>query len=254
MPGKRKKKNIVLRLWAIAFWLIVWQIAAAWLKQEILLPSPVSTFVRLFELVQELSFWQAILFSFVRIIGGFLLACICGVLFAMLSARFSLFEQLISPLITTIKAVPVASFIILTLIWISSKNLSVFIAFLIVLPVIYTSTLEGILHTDHKLLEMAHIFKIPFSRRLRFIYTPEVLPFFRAACSVSLGLCWKAGTAAEVIGIPSGSIGEKLYQAKIFFDTSDLFAWTFVIIFVSIAFEKLFLKLLDYLIGRLERD
>ena len=74
---------------------------------------------------------------------------------------------------------------------------------------------------------------MPFARRLRGIYLPAVLPHFRSAASLGLGLCWKSGVAAEVIGIPGGSIGEKLYKAKVYLATPDLFAWTVAIVLLS---------------------
>lgn len=251
-PGNRVPQKKKTRLWAVAFWLLVWQAASIAIGQEILLVSPVSVVLRLFTLMQEATFWRSILFSFRRIILGFLLAVCSGVLLAALAARFIRVRELLAPLMLTIKATPVASFIILVLIWIPSRNLSVFISFLMVLPILYDNMLTGILSVDGKLLEMAQVFRVPFGRRLRYIYSWQVLPFFQAGCSVSLGLCWKSGIAAEVIGIPKGSIGEHLYQAKIYLDTPDLFAWTLVIILISLLFEQLFLWLLRRLVARLE--
>lgn len=242
-----------LRLWAALFWLTVWQFASQALGQEILLVSPISVLVRLTSLVRTLPFWEAIGFSLSRISIGFLSAAFMGVLLASLSARFHLVKELLSPFILTIKAIPVASFIILALIWIPSKNLSVFISFLMVFPVIYTNVLDGILSTSQELLEMAQVFALPPGRTIRYIYVSQVLPFFQSACTIGLGLCWKSGIAAEVIGIPDGSIGESLYNAKIFLNTPDLFAWTLVIVIVSLTFEKFFLKLLDMGVKRLER-
>lgn len=92
-----------------------------------------------------------------------------------------------------------------------------------------------------------------FSVRIRYIYVSQVLLFFRTGCSIGLGLCWKAGVAAEVIGIPDGSIGEKLYNAKVYLNTPDLFAWTVVIVLISLLFEKLFLAMVDGAVIRLER-
>ena len=158
-----------------------------------------------------------------------------------------------APFMLTVKAVPVASFVILILMWVSSKNLSIIISFLIVLPVIYTNIKDGISSCDKQLLEMAQVFRISPMRKIRYIYISQIMPFFRAACSISLGLCWKSGVAAEVIGIPKNSIGENLYNAKIYLDTPDLFAWTVVIILISLIFEKLFIYLLDKGIKRLER-
>ena len=126
----------------------------------------------------------------------------------------------------------------------SSKNLAVLISFLIVLPVLYTNLLSGIRAADPQLLEMARVFRVPALRGIRYVYLPQVLPYFRSACGSALGLCWKSGIAAEVIGMPDGSIGEQLQQAKIYLNTPDLFAWTLVIVLVSLIFEKVFLALL----------
>lgn len=246
------KRRGTIKVWSVLLWLGIWQLFAMALGQDILLVSPLAVIGRLFELVQTGSFWHSIGYSFSRIAGGFLLATILGVLFAVFSYRYRWAEELLAPPIQTIKATPVASFVILALVWISPKNLSVFISFLMVLPIMYTNVLMGIRSTDVKLLEMATVFQVPAYRRIRYIYLSQVLPFFRSACSVALGLSWKAGIASEVIGLPQGSIGEMLYQAKIYLDTPDMFAWTLVIIIISVWFEKAFLALLDRAVLKLE--
>lgn len=222
-------------------------------RQEILLVSPVVVFRRLTELVRETEFWQSIGFSLVRILGGFLIAMAAGILAAGLSARFRRIRELLAPAVLTIKAVPVASFVILVLIWVPSRNLSIVISFLMVFPILYTNVLDGILSTDSKLLEMVQVFDVPKAVQIRYVYVSQVLPFFRSGCSVALGLCWKAGVAAEVIGIPDGSIGENLYNAKVYLNTPDLFAWTVVIVLISLVFEKLFLAAVDRIVSHLER-
>jgi len=143
------------------------------------------------------------------------------------------------------QAMPVASFIILALIWIKSKNLSVLTSFMMVMPIIYANIYQGLDSADVKLLEMAKVFRIGRWRKIKAIYLPAILPHFAAAISVGVGLCWKAGIAAEVIGIPSGSIGQKLYEAKLYLMTKELFAWTAVIIIISIVFEKLVMLLVN---------
>ena len=143
------------------------------------------------------------------------------------------------------KAVPVASFVILILIWVSSKNLSVVISFLMVFPILYTNTRNGLRELDTALLEMTDVFQVPRPVRLRWVILPQLYPYIRTGCSLSLGLCWKAGTAAEVIGIPNRSIGEHLYQAKIYLDTPGLFAWTAAIVYASFCLEKAVLKGMD---------
>lgn len=259
-PSKDPRSKRGLRPWAIAFWLAVWELTSLYIGQEILLVSPVSVLRRLAELATgagdpkaALDFWASITSSFIRIIGGFLLASLSGTLLAALSGAFRPIRDLFAPAMSTIKAIPVASFIILVLIWVPSRNLAIVISFLMVLPVVYTNVLNGIASTDRKLLEMAQVFRVPLSRRIRYIYLSQVLPFLRSGLSLSLGLCWKAGIAAEVIGIPKGSIGEKLYEAKVYLQTADLFSWTLVIVLISVTFEKCFLALIDHLVRFVEQ-
>lgn len=247
---ENKKHQIVYKILAAAVWILVWQLVSMWLKQEILLASPVSVVKRLTELVWTMDFWKSVAFSFERIILGFSLALILGTVFAALSYCFFAVEVLMEPLILVIKATPVASFIILCLIWIPSRNLSVFISFLMVFPVVYTNLLEGLRQTDGQLLEMADSFGAGSWKKVQFVYLSQVMPYAVTACKLGLGLCWKAGVAAEVIGIPTGSIGEKLYKAKVNLETPDLFAWTIVIIAVSVGFEKVFMFCLKKIVGR----
>ncbi|WP_227846585.1 ABC transporter permease subunit [Clostridioides sp. ZZV15-6598] len=246
------KKISKAHILAIIFWLIVWQISSMIIGQEILLVSPFSSLKRLFELSMKFEFWQSILFSFIKITTGFILAFIIGIISAIIASNKKNFRILIEPLILTIQSIPVASFIILSLIWISSKNLSIFISFLMVLPVVYRNILDGINSISRELNDMAKVFKVSRIKKIRYIYLSEVAPYLRAACSVSLGLCWKSGIAAEIIGMPANSIGENLYKAKVYLNTPDLFAWTIVIIIISICFQKGFLSLIDYLLKRLE--
>lgn len=249
-----KTKKYVQYLAAVIFWLAVWYFSAVKINKAIILVSPLEVLKALFSLVRETAFWTVVAFSFFRIAGGFLLAVALGIILAVLASCVSFVRILLSPIISVIKSTPVASFVILALLWINSSNLAIFISFLMVFPVIYTNILNGIMNTDKKLVEMADVFKISRLKRVLYIYIPDVMPFFVSACTVSLGLCWKSGVAAEVIGQPDGSIGEKLYKAKIFLETPDLFAWTIVIILISFVFEKLFLFLLNRLWKAVERS
>ncbi|MBQ8160728.1 MAG: ABC transporter permease subunit [Clostridia bacterium] len=246
-------KHTSVKPWAVLLWLAVWQLASMAVGKEILLVSPWRTLTRLGELVMEPAFWGTVAYTLSRIALGFVLATLSGILLAALASWKRWIRDLLSPLMLTVKTVPVASFIIVALIWLSSKKLSVLISFLMVLPIIYTSVLEGILSCSRELLEMAQVFRVPTLRRIFRLYLPMVMPFFRSGCSVALGLSWKSGVAAEVIGMPVGSIGERLQQAKVYLDTRDLFAWTLVIICVSLVFEKAVLFLLKALERRVNR-
>ena len=243
-----------LRWWAVLLWLFLWQMGSMALGSSLLLVSPVRVILRLWELCPTPAFWRAVLFTLLRITGGFFAALFTGTLLAVLAHRWRRMEELLLPAMAAVKTVPVASFIILALLCVSSKNLSLLISFLMVLPVVYTNALTGLCAVDRQLLEMAQVFRLPLLRRLRYLYLPALWPYLTSACTVGAGLSWKAGVAAEVIGLPDGSIGERLYQAKVYFDTPDLFAYTLTVVLLSAAFEKLLRLLLrrwETALGRL---
>ena len=242
-----------IRLWAIAFWLLIWQAAALIVGRDFLLASPLAVVMRFFELAFTGAFWGSALFSLLRIFSGFLLGLIAGVVCAGLCACFRRMRELIAPLWTVLRAIPVASFVIVALIWIPSRNLSVLIAFLIVFPVIYAGAMGEIERTDPKMLEMARLFRMPPLRRLLYVYVLPAIRGFESTCLSAMGLAWKSGIAAELISIPTGSIGEKLYTAKVYLMTGDLFAWTILILLLSAACARIFTTLLRLAARRLER-
>ena len=244
-PDKSKRKRLLLSGGAVLFWLAVWQAVSMAVGQEILLVSPVSAFRRLLQLIREETFWKSVFFSLSRVTLGFLSAALTGVVCGAAAYRLDWFRALRAPPVFTVKAAPVASFVILCLVWTPSRSLSVVISFLMVFPIVYLNLLEGLCAVDRSLLEMAKVFRLSLWKRIRAVYWPQCMPYLMSAFRLSLGLCWKSGIAAEIIGLPDGSIGERLYQAKIFLQTDDLFAWTAVIIGISVAFEKAFLLLLQ---------
>ena len=242
-----------MRWWAVVFWLLTWQIVSMQIGQEILMVSPVVAGKRLIQLLPEIHFWSTVLHSTERIMGGFLLGALTGTVMAVLAFRHRKVEELCYPMVCVMKSTPVASVIILLLMWMSSGNLSVSIVFLMTFPIFYTNVLEGLQQMDPKLTELAEVFELPKWVRVRWLAIPQLLPYMRAGCALGIGLAWKAGTAAEVIGISGGTIGEKLYQAKIYLETADLLAWTTMILVLSYLFEKLFLGILDMAGERLKR-
>ena len=238
-------KRFLRPLLALVFWLAVWQGFAVILAKPLLLPSPIEVLTRLFELAVTKDFWYYTFVSLWRIILGVGIAIILGLLLAVLCCRSSLVDTLVAPLLITIKSTPVASFVILVLIWVKRDYVPVLIAGLMVLPIIWANVCAGIRSTDKQLLEMAKVYKLSRSRVLKRIYIPSVMPHFHSACRTALGFGWKSGVAAEVLTVPTHSIGRLIYESKLYLLTTDLFAWTMVVVLLSLLLEKVFLKFLD---------
>lgn len=225
--------------WVVIFWLGLWQLGSVAVGHSILFPSPLDTAQALLKLIQKQEVWQSIAVTLCRISVGFLSGSLVAVLLSLLSQRLHWCRQLLSPVMLLGKSVPVACFVILILIWFDSSTLSVMIAFLMVLPIQYSQMLTALGELDQKQKEMAEVFQLPPLVRLRYISLPQLFPYALSASKLSLGLSFKAGIAAELIGLPKHSIGEHLYASKLYLATSELFAWTVIIVILSILYEHI---------------
>lgn len=235
----------IRRILAAAAWVIIWQLVAIVVNNRILLAGPIDTVIALLGLVGTAIFWGSVWQTTGRILLGFVIGSLLGIVLAYLARLKTWLEDFLRPLVSALKSIPVASFVILLLIWFGSRNISIVICSMVVFPILYLNTLEGLKSTDVKLLEMAKVYRMPGTRLLRYIYLPQLKPFFKSAFKLAIGMSFKSGIAAEVIGQPLGTIGNGLYLSKIYLETADLFAWTIVVVLISFICEKLISLLFD---------
>ena len=106
-----------MRVLAAVLALAVWQLAAVAVNNRLLLVGPVEVAARLGQLVLQRDFWQTVWFTFTRVTGGFLLGFLLALVLAAVSARFPLVHTLLRPYLLAVKTVPVASFIVIALLW-----------------------------------------------------------------------------------------------------------------------------------------
>lgn len=231
-------KKIGKKLLIAIIWLGIWQALSAIVGLSVLLPSPVDTLKELSVLMRLGNFWLSVLLSVTRILTGFISGVIFGVLIGSVSAFSDFLGSFLAPVVSIVKATPVASFIILALVWFKTGNVPSFATALLVFPFIYSNVRTGINETDKKLLEMSDAFGVSEFRKITKIYIPSVKPYFISATTTAMGLAWKAGIAAEVICNPKMSIGSGIYESKIYLETPRMFAWTAVVIILSIILEK----------------
>lgn len=239
MPSKRK----ILQTALIALiYLAIWEAVSLLVGKELLLPSPLSTLSRLAVLLTQGETWFYAGLTLLRIMTGYAVGVLLGVLLAVLTARSAFAEALLSPLRAIVKASPVTSFILLALLWLSSDMVPLVISVLMVVPMVWTATAEAILQTDPRLVEMGRLYGLTRWQIVKKVFVPSVLPQFLAACTTSLGFAWKSGVAAEIIALPKQSIGYMLYQSKLRIETPDLFAWTLLIVALSMLLEWLLVR------------
>ena len=231
------------------FWLAVWWLLALIVGKELLIPSPPLVVRTLLELMVTGAFWRYTALTLLRITLGLLLGIVLGILTALLTNRLSLLHALLAPAVRVVRATPVASFIILVLLWVANGRVPVVISALVVLPVIWESTAAGLRSVDRDLLEFARAYRLTRWDTWRRIVIPSMLPQLAAAVCTAIGLAWKSGVAAEVLCLPKAAVGTQVYFSKLYLDTPALFAWTLMVVALSLTVERIARRLL---LGRKE--
>lgn len=237
---QNKFRKIIIAI----IWIIIWQIMASFIKEEILLPSPLIVFKKFIYLLGQVDFYKAIFLSTIKIIAGFLISIAIGVIFAYLAYKYKLFYDFISPLIRIFRSIPLASLVIFLLFWANKDYLSIYISFIMAMPLIFQNVYDGLSDIDKNILQMADIYKVSEIKKIKYIYKVKVKAFLYSSIISISGLVFKAGIAAEVIGLPKNSIGNNLYNTKVYLDMPNLFAWTLAILLISSFFEITLKKLL----------
>lgn len=227
-----------------AFWLAVWVFAAALVAQPLILPGPGAVVVALLRLVCDANTWAILVGSGARILGGLALAAICGGVLAGVSVRSRTFARLVAPALSFVKATPVACVVVLLPIWLGSARVSIAAVFLMALPGVYFSLVEGLAQVDKPLEQMFRLHGVRGWRLFCAHTWREVLPFVLSCARAVIGMSWKAGVAAELIGMAAGTVGERIYQAKLLIETADLLAWTVLVVAASWACERVLVWLL----------
>ena len=236
---KAKLLKLLKAALVAAFWIGLWYVISLYVNREILVPSPEKTLETLISLFATEKFRTAMVKSLLRILIGFLLALVFGCIGAVLSYRFRFFEELFSPLLNLVRAVPVASFIILALVWIKTNTLPIFISFFMVLPIIWDNMLHGMRGVETAALEAAAVDGAGKWKQIFYIVLPNLAPAFLSSAVTGLGFAWKSGIAAEVICRPPESLGNMLASAKNYLESAEVFAITATIIVLSLIFETL---------------
>ena len=232
-------KKLTRILLVTLFWLAAWQLLSWNVGKELLLPSPYRVLMTLGHLILTSDFWSSILFSIFRVLIGILIALFAGTAIAILTSKWRALHHIVAPFITVIRSTPVASFILLLWLWLGSDKLPAVICLLMVFPIAWSAATDAIAALDKQLEEVCKTYHFSLSKRLLHFYIPSFFPYFLSACKTSIGIAWKAAVAAETLVVSPHSIGKHLFNTKISLETPELFAWTLVVILLSLAIETL---------------
>lgn len=239
---KDKKLAIILKTLAIVFgiglWLLIWHLFSEYIDLDFIFPGPQKTFSALLALLPTKDFWITVFASFLRIFEGFLLGVTVGTSLAIVCHGTVFLYEFFSIGMSVIKSTPVASIVMILWVIVGEGNLPMIIGLLMVAPIMWQNIIDGYNSIDGDLSEVCDVFEFSWAKRFRYLVFPTLVKFFVPAALTAIGLAWKSGIAAEIITYTKNSIGQNIFDAKNYFEGDKMFAWTLVVVFISLVLEK----------------
>ena len=217
--------------------LLVWQVIAVKVNNDIYLPKLQEVLTSLFQIVKEKDFLLIVFSSFYRTIISFGVALIFAIIMGVLSSLYPLINNLLKPLNSIGKTIPTLVLVVLALIWVDKDNAPFIVGIAIVFPILYDGILNTLTKNDKKLEEMMKIYEVPTLEKVKKVYVPNIIFYILKILVPTISLAFKVVIAGEVHGQPKYGIGSSVQLAKMNFDTPTIFAWIVIIAIISLLFE-----------------
>jgi len=226
--------------------LVIWQvISSSGSVNPILLPSPVSIFEAVVEMLKSGELIANLQISFIRVIEGFAIA---AVLALVLGGAMGLFTRIFSFLNLTIqllRPIPPIAWIPLAILWFGIEEGSkVFIIILGSFFPIFTNVLGGIRQIEYKFVELANVLQVPQKKFIMKVAIPGALPYVVTGLRTGLGYAWMCVVAAELSAGMQG-IGYMMTDARAMIQTDRVIIGMLAIGIIG--------KIMDSLLLLLER-
>ena len=218
---------------------VAWAAAARGIGAVIILPGPGHTIVALWSEMTDVGFYGHLIATVIRTMVGFALAFVVGLVWGLLSGSSTAAGAVLVPTLVLIRSTPVIAIILLALIWFRASLAPVFVTWLMVVPVVVENVTAGTRAASGSLREMATVYRVPRSRRIRELTLPALRPYLFASAHAGLGMAYKVTVAAEVIVQPRNALGGAMQEARFYLDTPRILALTLAVIAVSALTEWL---------------
>lgn len=234
----RQNKFKTYKIGGVFFCLILWELFAQILKAPLIVP-PLKEIVTAFVLIiKTQETYVFILSSLIRVFITLAVDSLIAFAFGIISGLNKNIEDFLSAPESILKSSPTIAVLLLALIWFKSNMTPIFVASLIVLPILYRNIVDGVKNIDKNLIEMSYDFNVHFGKRLKSLYLPCIRPFLKNGYVLSTGFAVKVVIMAEVLSQPKYGIGSAFQTAKVQLETASIFAWTGIAVLLAALLQR----------------
>ena len=230
-------KNKFYNLLSCLIFLIIWQIAACIINNDIFIPRIDQILNSLRDIVNNKNFAVIVLSTFVRTCISYLTAMFFAMIFGVLCFTCPVFNYVLMPFNSLCKTVPTLVLVVLALVWFDKDKAPFIVGFAIVFPILFEGIRNSFEEISSNIMPMTKISEAHIADKIFKIYIPKI-KFYIMSISVStFSLALKVVIAGEVHGQPKFGIGSEIQIEKMNFNTCGIFAWIIIIILISLMLD-----------------
>jgi len=223
---------------SILFLFILWMIFAGTIDNPYILPGPLLVIKTLFSLLGNHETYLIIGQTFLRLVIAFAISSLLAIILGLFAGRHIYIDDFLHPIVATLRSIPIASVIVIILIIIGHGFSLYIITFLMIFPIIYEATKQGVLNINPDIKQAIAIENHKPLIITYKLHLPLAMPYIRTAMFQSFGLGFKVIVMAEFIAQANRGIGRELFDGSISINYAYVFAWTLIIIILVTIFES----------------
>ncbi len=225
--------------------LLIWQIIAIRVNNNILIPSPFETLFSVFHLLIKPTTWQSVAITLVRVIRGLCLSLLLSLLLLFIYELDHRTSEFFTPVVTLISSIPNISYMILAIIWLGSEGSVSVVTMMVLFPVTFQGLFSTVLDEEGSLKDVQFLYKESFIFRVKYHLLPMLSFTILRTMKTALQLGFKVGIMAEIVASVRTGIGRSMHFANLNLNTAEVLAWTLIIILLSMCITALIDKLLE---------
>ncbi|HNX16413.1 MAG TPA: ABC transporter permease subunit [Bacilli bacterium] len=208
-------KYILYILGIIAIFLLWWLLSLIINEPIAIFPDPIRTIAYSFIILGKGYFYQSLGFSLLKLLVGFAIAFALAIFFGTIAGNSLSFHKFFAPIMTVLKAIPTVAVVFLFLVLLKANNLPILTVILLVFPILYEATSNGIRNIDNDIIEAMKLDCHSIIRGNLQVKLPLAMPYILVGVASSFALSIKIEIMAEALsGFTGYGLGVAIRYAQ----------------------------------------
>ena len=187
------------------------------------------------------STYISILYSLYKMLIGYVVSILLALIIGTIAGLYKKVYVLLSPLMTTLKAIPTASLLFLFIVLAGFDNSPIYVVILVSFPILYESIVGGIVNIPSNINDAISLDGGNNIKNTLKIKLPLATNYILVGIASSFSLAFKVEIMSEVLsGSTSYGIGSSIKLSQITStNMTPIFAWTIIAVLLMLIFDYL---------------